>query len=121
MFMVCLSGPERSARIRAALRAGSFGRAVAMLQVGSLGLTAVSFVSSVLLAAMLLAPWISQHYFENEGLTIPLQLYLVQGFWAVVPGWVVIALQASRRMGQLVTLENASSLATAILPVAFVL
>ena len=34
----------------------------------------------------------------------------------MVPGWTVIALQASRRMGQLVVLENASSLMTAILP-----
>ena len=52
---------------------------------------------------------------------MPLQLYLVQGFWAVVPGWTVIALQASRRMGQLVLLENANSLATAILPVGLAL
>ena len=45
----------------------------------------------------------------------------MQGFWAVVPGWTVIALQASKRMGQLVVLENASSLATAILPVGLAL
>jgi O-antigen/teichoic acid export membrane protein len=186
-----LSGPDRTVRIRQALRAGTFWRAAAMLQVGSLGLTAVSFVASVLLArtlgpssygaytlvmsagttigllrrlgqdyaattrlaegygvrdrgkirdalvfyvfmsvltsvvvlppAILLAPWISQRFFENDGLTIPLQLYLVQGFWAVIPGWVVIALQASRRMGQLVTLENLSNLLTSLLPVGFVL
>jgi O-antigen/teichoic acid export membrane protein len=79
----------------------------------------------VLPPAMLLAPWLGALFFGVGGgqsdLTVPLQLYLVQGFWAVIPGWTVIALQASRRMGQLVLLENASSLATAILPVALVL
>jgi O-antigen/teichoic acid export membrane protein len=78
----------------------------------------------VLPPAILLAPWLSILFFGSGGqndLTTPLQLYLVQGFWAVVPGWTVIALQASRRMGQLVMLENASSLATAILPVSFAL
>lgn len=172
-------------------RGGSFARAAATLQVGSLGLTAIAFVASVLLArtlgpvgygaytlvmsagttigllrrlgqdyyattrlaeghsagdahkvrdalvfyvfmsvltsvavlppAMLLAPWIVTRFFDDPSLGAPLQLYLVQGFWAVVPGWVAIALQASRRMGQLVLLENASSLLTSLLPVAFVL
>src|SRR5262249_59647569 len=74
--------------------------------------------------AMLLAPWLGTFFFgraSQSDLTVPLQLYLVQGFWAVVPGWVVIALQASRRMGQLVTLENLSNLLTSLLPVGFVL
>lgn len=78
----------------------------------------------VLPPAILLAPWLAALFFGPGGehdLTTPLQLYLVQGFWAVIPGWTVIALQASRRMGQLVVLENASSLATAILPVTFAL
>ena len=78
----------------------------------------------VLPAAMLFAPWLGPLFFGPGGetdLTTPLRLYLVQGFWAVIPGWTVIALQASRRMGQLVMLENASSLATAILPVTLVL
>jgi O-antigen/teichoic acid export membrane protein len=78
----------------------------------------------VLPPAILLAPWLATLSFGPGGdndLTTPLQLYLVQGFWAVIPGWTVIALQASRRMGQLVVLENASSLATAILPVTFAL
>jgi O-antigen/teichoic acid export membrane protein len=70
----------------------------------------------VLPPAMLLAPWIGSWFSEGTDVALPLQLYLVQGCWAVVPGWTVIALQASRRMGQLVALENASSLATAILP-----
>lgn len=75
----------------------------------------------VLPVAMLLAPWIAETFFDGPDATVPLQLYLIQGFWAVVPGWTVIALQASRRMGNLVILENATSLATAILPVALVL
>jgi O-antigen/teichoic acid export membrane protein len=175
------------------LRGPFFGRALLKLQAGSLGLTAISFVASVLLArtlgpalygaytlvmsagttigllrrlgqdyaattqlaeghgvgdrrkmrdalvfyvfmsvvtsvvvlpgAILLAPWIGAFFlpFPDADLTAPLRLYLVQGFWAVIPGWTVIALQASRRMGQLVVLENVSSLATAILPVSFAL
>jgi O-antigen/teichoic acid export membrane protein len=75
----------------------------------------------VLPAAMLLAPWIGALFYGGADLGVPLQLYLVQGFWAVIPGWTVIALQASRRMGQLVALENASSLAMAILPPALAL
>ncbi|MCC7369818.1 MAG: oligosaccharide flippase family protein [Chloroflexi bacterium] len=75
----------------------------------------------VLPPALLLAPWLGILFFGDTDLTVPLQLYLVQGFWAVIPGWTVIALQASRRMGQLVMLENVSSLATAILPVSFAL
>jgi O-antigen/teichoic acid export membrane protein len=71
----------------------------------------------VLPPAILLAPWIVQVFLGNADLATALQLYLVQGFWAVIPGWTVIALQASRRMGQLVVLENAASLANAILPV----
>jgi O-antigen/teichoic acid export membrane protein len=39
----------------------------------------------------------------------------------VIPGWTVIALQASRRMGRLVALENASSLANALVPVSLAL
>jgi O-antigen/teichoic acid export membrane protein len=168
------------------LGGSSFGSHLLKLQVGSLGLTALSFVASVLLArtlgpalygaytlvmtvgttigllrrlgqdyaattqlsegygvqdrgkvrdalvfyvfmsvatsvvvlppAILLAPWIGAWFSESTDVATPLRLYLVQGFWAVVPGWTVVALQASRRMGQLVILENASSLATAILP-----
>ena len=75
----------------------------------------------VLPPAILLAPWLGELFFGDADLTAPLRLYLVQGFWAVIPGWTVIALQASRRMGQLVMLENISSLATAILPVSFAL
>lgn len=75
----------------------------------------------VLPLAILLAPWLGATFFGGSEIATPLRLYLVQGFWAVIPGWTVIALQASRRMGQLVLLENATSLATAVLPVAFVL
>ncbi|MGE3273241.1 MAG: oligosaccharide flippase family protein [Chloroflexota bacterium] len=75
----------------------------------------------VLPPAIVLAPWLGELFFGDADLTTPLRLYLVQGFWAVIPGWTVIALQASRRMGQLVILENISSLATAILPVSFAL
>jgi O-antigen/teichoic acid export membrane protein len=173
------------------LSGSSFGRQLVKLQLGSLSLTAISFVASVLLArtlgpalygaytlvmtagttigllrrlgqdyasttqlsegyaigdrrkvrdalvfyvfmsvvtsvlvlplAILLAPWIGALFYGDADLTTPLMLYLVQGFWAVVPGWTVIALQASRRMGQLVVLENASSLAMAILPVGLAL
>jgi O-antigen/teichoic acid export membrane protein len=173
------------------LSGSSFGQQLVKLQLGSLGLTAISFVASVLLArtlgpalygaytlvmtagttigllrrlgqdyaattqlseghgigdrrkvrdalvfyvfmsvvtsvlvlpvAMLLAPWIGELFYGSADLAAPLRLYLVQGFWAVVPGWTVIALQASRRMGQLVVLENASSLAMAILPVGLAL
>jgi O-antigen/teichoic acid export membrane protein len=169
----------------------SFARAAATLQIGSLGLTAISFVASVLLArtlgpavygaytlvmsagttigllrrlgqdyaattrlaeghaasdarkvrdalifyvfmsvltsvavlppAIMLAPWLAAGFLGNADLAVPLQLYLVQGFWAVVPGWVAIALQASRRMGNLVVLENSSSLLTSLLPVALAL
>jgi O-antigen/teichoic acid export membrane protein len=176
----------RVSGLLAGLGGSSFGAQLLKLQVGSLGLTAISFVASVLLArtlgpslygaytlvmtagttlgllrrlgqdyaattqlseghavrdrrkvrdalvfyvfmsvvtsivvlppAILLAPWIGQLFAGSTDLATPLRLYLVQGFWAVIPGWTVIALQASRRMGQLVVLENASSLATAILP-----
>ena len=75
----------------------------------------------VLPAAILFAPWLGELFFGDADLTTPLRLYLVQGFWAVIPGWTVIALQASRRMGQLVLLENISSLGMAILPVTMVL
>lgn len=184
-------GRARLATLVGGLGGRSFARAAATLQAGSLGLTAISFVASVLLArtlgpaaygtytlvmssgttigllrrlgqdyaatthlaeghgagdarrvrdalvfyvfmsvltsvvvlppAMLLAPWIGTAFFGDPALGGPLQLYLVQGFWAVVPGWTVIALQASRRMGQLVALENASSLLMALLPVGFAL
>ena len=75
----------------------------------------------VLPTAILLAPWIGAWFTGSAELATPLRLYLVQGFWAVIPGWTVIALQASKRMGQLVMLENASSLATAVLPVGLAL
>ena len=45
----------------------------------------------VLPAAMLLAPWIGALFYGGADLGVPLQLYLVQGFWAVIPGWAVIA------------------------------
>jgi len=179
-------GARRLSGLLGGLGGASFGGHLLKLQIGSLGLTAISFVASVLLArtlgpalygaytlvmtvgttigllrrlgqdyaattqlseghavqdrrkvrdalifyvfmsvatsvvvlppAILLAPWIGAWFSDGTDLTMPLRLYLVQGFWAVVPGWTVIALQASRRMGQLVVLENASSLATAILP-----
>jgi O-antigen/teichoic acid export membrane protein len=184
-------GGRRLSNMIAGLGGASFGSHLLKLQAGSLGLTAISFVASVLLArslgpslygaytlvmtagttigllrrlgqdyaattqlaegygigdrrkvrdalvfyvftsvatsvvvlplAILLAPWIGELFFGSAELAAPLRLYLVQGFWAVVPGWTVIALQASRRMGQLVVLENISSLATAILPVGLAL
>ncbi len=174
-----------------ALGGARFVRAAAVLQLGSLGLTAVSFVGSVLLAralgsagygsyalvmsigttigllrrlgqdyaatthlaeahadgnlqvardalrvyvflsvvtsvvilppAIVLAPWIGEHVFGDPDLGVPLQLYLVQGFWAVVPGWTVIALQATRRLGTLVRFENATMLLGTLLPVALAL
>jgi O-antigen/teichoic acid export membrane protein len=177
---------KRLSGLLAGLGGSSFGSHLLKLQVGSLGLTAISFVASVLLArtlgpalygaytlvmtagttigllrrlgqdyaattrlaeaygvgdrrkardalvfyvfmsvltsvvvlppAILLAPWLSRLFLGSADLTTPLQLYLVQGFWAVIPGWTVIALQASRRMGQLVVMENVTGLATAILP-----
>jgi len=51
----------------------------------------------VLPPAILFAPWLGELFFGDADLTTPLRLYLVQGFWAVIPGWTVIALQASRR------------------------
>ncbi|MDP8921708.1 MAG: oligosaccharide flippase family protein [Chloroflexota bacterium] len=75
----------------------------------------------VLPPAILLAPWIGMFFFGDETIGRLLQLYLIQGFWAVVPGWTVIALQASRRMGLLVGFENATTLVNALLPVALVL
>jgi O-antigen/teichoic acid export membrane protein len=83
----------------------------------------MSVVTSIVVlpAAILLAPWIGTFFFGDADLATLLRLYLVQGFWAVIPGWTVIALQASRRMGQLVLLENVSSLAMAIVPVSFAL
>ena len=38
----------------------------------------------VLPAAMLLAPWIGALFYGSVDLAVPLQLYLVQGFWAVM-------------------------------------
>jgi len=82
----------------------------------------LSVVTSIVVLppAILLAPWIGSRVFGDEALGRLLQLYLVQGFWAVVPGWTVIALQASRRMGMLVGFENATTLVTALLPVGLV-
>jgi O-antigen/teichoic acid export membrane protein len=68
---------------------------------------------------MLLAPWVARS-FGDEQLGPLLRLYLVQGFWAVVAGWTVIALQASRRVAALVGFENATGLITHLLPVALV-
>jgi O-antigen/teichoic acid export membrane protein len=184
-------GGKRVGELVAGLGGATFGAHLFKLQVGSLGLTAISFVASVLLArtlgpalygtytlvmtagttigllrrlgqdyaattqlaeghgigdrrkvrdalvfyvfmsvatsvvvlppAIVLAPWIGEQLFGSADLGAPLQLYLVQGFWAVIPGWTVIALQASRRMGQLVMMENLNSLAMAILPVGMAL
>ena len=84
---------------------------------------ALSVITSVavLPPAILLAPWVGTRVFGDEALGPLLQLYLVQGFWAVVPGWTVIALQASRRMGMLIGFENATTLVSSLLPVAIVL
>jgi O-antigen/teichoic acid export membrane protein len=73
----------------------------------------------VLPPAILLAPWIGEQLFGVGEMGPLLQLYLVQGFWAVVPGWTVIALQASRRMAALVSFENVTTLLGSLLPVAF--
>src|ERR1700754_4831666 len=152
-------GTRRLAGLFGSLGRSQCGAQLLKLQVGSLGLTAISFVASVLLArtlgpslygastlvmsagttigllrrlgqdyaattqlaeghgagdrrkvrdalvfyvfmsvatsvvvlppAILLAPWLSTLFFgaggEND-LTTPLRLYLVQGFWAVIPG-----------------------------------
>ncbi|MCC6173796.1 MAG: oligosaccharide flippase family protein [Chloroflexi bacterium] len=75
----------------------------------------------VLPPAMLFAPWLGEHFFGGTEIGPLLQLYLVQGFWAVVPGLTVIALQSSRRMATLVGLENTQSLAMSLLPVGLVL
>jgi O-antigen/teichoic acid export membrane protein len=184
-------GRERFAALVVGLAGPSLGAPLLKLQVGSLGLTAISFVASVLLArtlgpatygaytlvmsagttigllrrlgqdyaattqlaeghgvgdrrkvrdalvfyvvlsvatsvvvlppAILFAPLVGELLIGNAELTTPLRLYLVQGFWAVVPGWTVIALQASRRMGRLVVLENVSGLANAVVPVGLAL
>ena len=188
--------PDRRSRrglesLIGALGGRRFVRAAAVLQVGSLGLTALSFLGSVLLArtlgsagygsytlvmsigttigllrrlgqdyaatthlaegyaagsarlvrqalvvyvflsvvtsvvvlppAILLAPWLAEHVFGDPDLGSPLRLYLVQGFWAVVPGWTVIALQASRHLGTLVRFENATTLLATLLPVGLAL
>lgn len=72
----------------------------------------------VLPPAILLAPRIAEHFVGDAELGALLQLYLVQGFWAVVSGVTVIVLQASRRMGALVGFETVSTLATSLLPLA---
>ena len=83
----------------------------------------LSVITSVVVLppAIVLAPWVGTRFFGDEALGPLLQLYLVQGFWAVVPGWTVIALQASRRMGMLIGFENATTLISSLLPVALVL
>ena len=186
-----VSNRERARSLVAHLGGVAFLRPAAILQAGSLGLTAVGFVASVLLAralgpagygtyslimsvgttigllrrlgqdyaatsrlaegyaagrsrvvrdalvlyvvlsvltsvlvlppAMLAAPWIAATFLggpEDAGL---LRLYLVQGFWAVVPGWTVIALQATRRIGALVGFENWTTLIGQLLPVGLAL
>jgi O-antigen/teichoic acid export membrane protein len=72
----------------------------------------------VLPPAMLLSPWIGDRLMESPALGQLLPLYLVQGFWAVVAGWTVIALQSTRRLGQLVRFETSTSLAAILLPLA---
>jgi O-antigen/teichoic acid export membrane protein len=47
-----------------------------------------------------------------------LMLYLVSGFWAVLAGVTVIALQGTRRVGGLVRFESLTSIAAALVPVA---
>ncbi|MBA2447602.1 MAG: oligosaccharide flippase family protein [Chloroflexi bacterium] len=70
----------------------------------------------VLPPAILVAPWLGSRLFGSDELGLPLQLYLAQGFWAVVSGWTVIGLQGSRRVGALVSFENASTSTSALLP-----
>jgi O-antigen/teichoic acid export membrane protein len=70
----------------------------------------------VLPPAILVAPWLGSRLFGSEELGLPLQLYLAQGFWAVASGWTVIALQGSRRLGALVSFENATSSMSYALP-----
>lgn len=83
----------------------------------------VSVVTSLLVlpTAILVAPWLGSRLFGSEELGFPLQLYLVQGFWAVVSGWTVIALQGSRRVGALVSFENATTIIGYVLPAALAL
>ena len=83
----------------------------------------LSVVTSVVVLppAIVLAPWLGERLFGDAQLGSLLQLYLVQGFWAVVPGWTVIALQASRRIRGLVGFEAATTLLGQGLPVALVL
>ncbi len=70
----------------------------------------------VLPPAILLAPWIGAAFSDGADLGGLLPLYLVQGFWAVVAGWTVIALQSTRRIGPLVRFETTTSLLNVALP-----
>ena len=72
----------------------------------------------VLPVGILLAPWIGDQLFGDRRLGALLQLSLVQGFWGVVPGATVIALQASRRLGALVRFETVTAGLGHLLPVA---
>lgn len=72
---------------------------------------------AVLPAAFLLAPPIGAWFYGDPEIGSQLRLYLVPAIWAVVPGWTVLALQATRRIGQLVWFENGSTFITAALGV----
>lgn len=81
----------------------------------------VSVLTSVVVLppAIVLAPWLAERFGAGSGTL--LQLYLIQGFWAVVSGWTVIALQASRRLGSLVVLESVTSFGNALVPLGLAL
>jgi O-antigen/teichoic acid export membrane protein len=78
----------------------------------------MSVVTSVVVLppAILLSPWIGERLMESPGLGRLLPLYLIQGFWAVVAGATVIALQSTRRLGPLVRFETVTSFAAIFLP-----
>ncbi|MFN8522562.1 MAG: oligosaccharide flippase family protein [Chloroflexota bacterium] len=80
----------------------------------------MSVATSVVLLplAMLGAPWLTVGFADPLDMTLALRLYLVQGFWAVLAGLLVIALQGIRALRQLVLFETGTTLLGYALPVA---
>lgn len=68
----------------------------------------------VLPIAIVLSPFLTDRWYGDGHLGTLLQLYLVPGFWVVIPATTILALQATRRIWQLTWLENGINVLTAI-------
>jgi O-antigen/teichoic acid export membrane protein len=64
--------------------------------------------------ALLLAPWITERFYDAAALGEPLRLALLPPIWAMLLATLVVVLQCSRRLVSLTVLENGNNLALAL-------